>query len=191
MDAREQFRIGNLLGQIVVDAGDVAALVVDARITHREHDDVGVLDAAAAQRLGECDAVHDGHLPVGDDQRIPLPIEQRQSLLAVARARDVETGRGQAVRHQLGFERIVVHDQDPRGSARVSTDIRVAIASAFIRCPPVYAIEPPRKSGRQCAGRYPMRVSAGPAQQGQTFPDCALCPEPPALSLRSCTEEVE
>ena len=53
MNAREQFRVGQFLGEIVIDARVIAAFVIHARFAHGQHDHISVIDAPRAQRTGD------------------------------------------------------------------------------------------------------------------------------------------
>src|SRR4029453_7784745 len=83
VNARDQFRFAHTLGEVVVDAGAIAALEVEVVLARRQHDHVRVAGKLGAEFLREFDAIHDRHVPVDDHHRHDFPAQHVQRLRAV------------------------------------------------------------------------------------------------------------
>src|SRR5215211_1602904 len=101
------------LGDEIVEACLPSALDGGRRGDGRQRDDrnVGAL-RVGAQRLGEIEAVHAGHVDIGDDHVEALPLlDQGKRLLAAADTDHVVSGRLQHRAEHVAEERRVVDEQ--------------------------------------------------------------------------------
>ncbi len=110
LEARQQLAFVGRFLQVVVGAGVQSRNDVGARAVAGQKKDVEISgQACLASAATQCDAVHLGHLPVGDE-KLDLALEEaRQRLLAISRSLHAITGTGQQAVEQKALRRLIFH----------------------------------------------------------------------------------